>query len=232
MLFRQLFDHDTWTYSYLLAEGEGGQALLIDPVAAQMDTYHQLVREFGLTLALAVDTHVHADHITALGQLRDAFGCETAMGEPSQARCVSRTFRDGDLLRAGPVVLKALHTPGHTDDSYCFLLASGPADRIFTGDTLLIRGSGRTDFQNGNPAEMYHSLHDILLALPDDIRVYPGHDYRGWTSSTIGEERRYNPRLQIRPLEAFVTHMNGLALPNPKWMDVAVPANRACGKTA
>ncbi|HEY9035670.1 MAG TPA: MBL fold metallo-hydrolase [Pseudomonadales bacterium] len=230
MLFRQLFDHDTWTYTYLLAD-DNGNAVLIDPVVGQIDQYRRLLGELNLTLKLAIDTHVHADHITALGTLRDEFGCISAMGEPSTAACVSRTFRDGDVLEAGSIQLRALHTPGHTDDSYSFVLLSGPADRVFTGDTLLIRGSGRTDFQNGSARDLYHSLHRTLLALPDHYRVYPAHDYKGWTVSTIAEEKQHNPRANIHPLEAFETFMSELKLPDPKYMDVAVPANRACGKT-
>ncbi len=229
MLFRQLFDQDTWTYTYLLAD-DSGQAVLIDPVIGQMDQYRRLLQELGLTLVLAVDTHVHADHITALGVLRDEFGCTSAMGEPSTATCVSRTFHDGDLLEAGSIRLKALHTPGHTDDSYSFLLVSAPADRVFTGDTLLLRGSGRTDFQNGNAHDLYRSLHQTLLTLPEATLVYPAHDYKGWTVSTIGEEKRHNPRANIHPAEAFAQFMGDLKLPDPKYMDVAVPANRACGK--
>ncbi|TNF33184.1 MAG: MBL fold metallo-hydrolase [Gammaproteobacteria bacterium] len=231
MLFRQLFDHDTWTYTYLLAD-DTGNAVLIDPVVGQVEQYLRLFKELKLQLKLAIDTHVHADHITALGALRDATGCISAMGEPATAACVSRTFKDGDLLEAGKIQLRALHTPGHTDDSYSFVLESGPADRVFTGDTLFIRGSGRTDFQNGSARDLYNSLHGKLLKLPDTMWVYPGHDYKGWTVSTIGEEKQHNPRANIHPIAAFEKFMAELKLPDPKYMDVAVPANRACGKTA
>lgn len=225
MIFRQLFDHDTWTYTYLLANRTGGEALLIDPVREHVDRYLQLITELDLRLVKAVDTHVHADHVTALGALRDKTDCVTVMGEQSRAECVSMTVRDGDIIDVDGLKLEALYTPGHTDDSYSFRLR----DRVFTGDTLLIRGTGRTDFQNGDARSQYDSLFNKLLKLPDDTLVYPGHDYKGWTVSTIGEEKAHNPRLQVANAEAYVELMNGLNLPNPKYMDIAVPANLACG---
>jgi len=187
-----------------------------------------------LTLVTALDTHVHADHVTALGALREKTGCISMMGEPARARCISKSFSTGDRIEFGKLSLKALYTPGHTDDSYSFLLSASTDesiqdDYVFTGDTLLIRGTGRTDFQNGSASDQYHSLFSILLGLPDKTRVYPGHDYKGWTSSTIGEERRYNPRLQVASEKEYVDLMRNLKLPNPKRMDVAVPANLACG---
>jgi sulfur dioxygenase len=230
MLFRQLFDTESSTYTYLLADEATRKAVLIDPVAGNAEQYIQLLRQLDLTLEVAVDTHVHADHITALGILRDMTGCATMMGEPARASCVSATFRDGDKIPFGKLELEVLYTPGHTDDSYTFLYRAGTRIWAFTGDTLLIRGCGRTDFQNGNSAQQYESLHRKLLALPDDTRVYPAHDYKGWTMSTIGEERAHNPRLQARGVDAFVTLMANLKLANPKHMDVAVPANLACGK--
>jgi glyoxylase-like metal-dependent hydrolase (beta-lactamase superfamily II) len=226
MLFRQLFDSTSSTYSYLLAARKGGEALLIDPVLEQVPRYEQLIRELGLRLVIAVDTHTHADHITGLGRLRADTGCRTGLGTQSGAECVDFRFGDGESIRVDGIALTALYTPGHTDDSYCFLMD----DRVFTGDTLLIRGTGRTDFQNGDPYAAYDSLFNRLLRLPDETLVYPGHDYKGWTVSTIGEERAHNPRLQVGSAEQYAELMNGLNLPSPKLMDVAVPANRACGE--
>jgi sulfur dioxygenase len=226
VIFRQLFDRESCTYTYLLGCADSREALLIDPVVAKVDDYCCLLDELELRLVVAADTHVHADHITALGALRDQLGCVTVMGEQAHAACVSRAVRDGDSIRAGSLALEAVYTPGHTDDSYCFVMA----DRVFTGDTLLIRGTGRTDFQNGDAVAAYHSLFDKLLALPDDTLVYPAHDYRGYTVSTIGEERRHNPRLQVASADQYAAVMAALNLPSPALMDVAVPANRACGK--
>jgi glyoxylase-like metal-dependent hydrolase (beta-lactamase superfamily II) len=225
MLFRQLFERDSSTYTYLIADQSGGEALLIDPVKTELGQYLQLIDELDLRLVFAIDTHVHADHVTALGDLRAATTCATLMGAQSRAECVSRKISDGERIEVGGLELRALYTPGHTDDSYSFVMK----DRVFTGDTLLIRGTGRTDFQNGDPAAEYESLFDKLLRLPDQTLVYPGHDYKGWTVSTIGEERAFNPRLQVRSKQDYVALMRGLRLPNPKQMDVAVPANLACG---
>jgi glyoxylase-like metal-dependent hydrolase (beta-lactamase superfamily II) len=230
MIFRQLFHAETGTYTYLLGCGQTREALFIDPVIDNLDQYLLLLRELDLGLVAAADTHVHADHITALGALRDQTGCVTLMGEPARAACVSKTFSDGDVIPFGKHSVKALYTPGHTDDSYSFLYQAAHELWVFTGDTLLIRGSGRTDFQNGNAHHQYHSIFNTLLALPDNTRVYPGHDYKGWTQSTIGEERAHNPRLQAKDETAYVELMGNLKLANPKWMDVAVPANLACGK--
>ena len=227
MLFRQLFDHESSTYTYLLASRPGGEALLLDPVLEQTDAYLQLIRELDLKLVLAVDTHTHADHVTALGKLREETACVTMMGERTRAECVSAQFKDGDKLRLDGLALRALYTPGHTDESFSFVMD----DRVFTGDVLLIRGSGRTDFQNGDPYASYDSIFNKLLKLPDDTRVYPAHDYKGWTVSTIGEERRFNPRLQVKDAAAYAEVMNNLKLPNPKLMDVAVTANLRCGQT-
>jgi glyoxylase-like metal-dependent hydrolase (beta-lactamase superfamily II) len=228
MLFRQLYDLDTGTYTYLLAARPGGEAVIIDPVLEQVNAYLQLLRELDVRLVKAIDTHTHADHVTAMGQLRDTTGCVTIMGEQTKAECVSLRVKDGEHIAVDGLTLQALYTPGHTDESYSFLMD----DRVFTGDTLLIRGTGRTDFQNGDARAQYDSLFNKLLKLPEDTLVYPGHDYKGWTVSTIGEERRYNPRLQVSSVEAYVNIMNNLKLPNPKYMDVAVPANLACGQLA
>ncbi len=228
MIFRQIFDRESSTYTYLLAGKAGGEAILIDPVRENTGQYLRLIEELGLRLVVAVDTHIHADHVTALGTLRQHTDCATAMGEMSRAECVSVRLREGENLRVDGIALDVLYTPGHTDDSYSLLLP----DRVFTGDTLLIRGTGRTDFQNGDPAVQYDSLFGKLLRLPGDTLVYPAHDYNGMTVSTIGEERRHNPRLQVADKAAYVALMNSLKLDNPRLMDVAVPANQACGLKA
>jgi glyoxylase-like metal-dependent hydrolase (beta-lactamase superfamily II)/rhodanese-related sulfurtransferase len=225
MLFRQLFDDVSSTYSYLLASRRGGEALIIDPVLEKVDRYVQLIKELDLRLVKAVDTHLHADHITGLGALRDRTHCITVMGERSRADVVSMRLAEGDKLEIEGVSLDVLYTPGHTDDSYSFLMA----DRVFTGDTLLIRGTGRTDFQNGDPRAQYESIFNKLLKLPDHTFVFPAHDYKGDTVSTIGEERTFNPRLQVKSIDEYVDLMNNLKLPNPKMMDVAVPANMRVG---
>ena len=225
MIFRQLFDSVSGTYTYLLASRHGGEALIIDPVLEKVDRYIQLVNELDLKLVKAVDTHLHADHITGLGALRDRTQCITVMGDMSKVDVVSMRLSEGDKLTIEGVALDVLYTPGHTDNSYSFLMK----DRVFTGDTLLIRGTGRTDFQNGDPRAQYNSIFNKLLKLPDETMVFPAHDYKGETVSTIGEEKAFNPRLQVQSLDQYVTLMNGLNLPNPKMMDVAVPANMRVG---
>src|ERR1700758_2736796 len=225
MIFRQLFDSTSGTYTYLLASRQGGEALIIDPVLEKVDRYLQLVRELDLRLVKAVDTHLHADHITGLGALRDRTHCVTVMGEQTHADVVSMRVAEGDRIEIEGVRLDVLYTPGHTDDSYSFLLP----DRVFTGDTLLIRGTGRTDFQNGDPRAQYDSIFNKLLKLPDETLVFPAHDYKGETVSTIAEERAFNPRLQVKSVDEYVELMNNLKLPNPKLMDVAVPANMHVG---
>jgi glyoxylase-like metal-dependent hydrolase (beta-lactamase superfamily II)/rhodanese-related sulfurtransferase len=225
MIFRQLFDSVSSTYSYLLASRRGGEALIIDPVLEKVDRYLQLVKELDLKLVKAVDTHIHADHITGLGALRDRTHCITVMGENAKVDVVSMRVTEGDKLTIEGVALDVLYTPGHTDDSYSFLMR----DRVFTGDTLLIRGTGRTDFQNGSARAQYESLFGKLLKLPDETFVFPAHDYKGDTVSTIGEEKRCNPRLQVKSVDEYAELMGKLNLPNPKMMDVAVPANmRVC----
>src|SRR3984885_14179235 len=224
MIFRQLFDQTSGTYSYLLASRRGGEALILDPVLEKVDRYLQLVTELDLKLVKAVDTHLHADHITGLGALRDRTHCITVMGEQSKVDVVSMRVGDGDRLRIEGLSLDVIYTPGHTDDSYSFVLG----DRVFTGDTLLIRGTGRTDFQNGSAKAQYESL-QRLLRLPDETLVFPAHDYKGDTVSTIGEEKLFNPRLQVRGADEYTALMAGLNLPNPKMMDVAVPANTHVG---
>ncbi|HLN36795.1 MAG TPA: MBL fold metallo-hydrolase, partial [Xanthobacteraceae bacterium] len=225
MIFRQLFDSTSGTYTYLIASRHGGEALIIDPVLERVDRYLQLVRELDLKLVKAVDTHLHADHVTGLGALRDRTHCITVMGEQTHADVVSMRVAEGDGIEIEGLRLDVLYTPGHTDDSYSYLWG----DRVFTGDTLLIRGTGRTDFQNGDPRAQYESLFNKLLKLPDDTMVYPAHDYKGDTVSTIGEEKQFNPRLKVKSIDEYVELMNNLKLPNPKMMDVAVPANMHVG---
>jgi len=225
MIFRQLYDSTSGTYSYVLASRRGGEALIIDPVLEKVDRYLKLLEELDLRLVKAVDTHLHADHITGLGALRDRTCCITVMGEQSKADVVSMRVSDGERISIDGLHLGVIYTPGHTDDSYCFTLA----DRVFTGDTLLIRGTGRTDFQSGDARAQYESIFNRLLKLPEHTLVYPAHDYKGDTVSTIGEERAFNPRLQVASPEAYVALMGSLNLPDPKLMDVAVPANKRIG---
>ena len=225
MIFRQLFEGESSTYSYLLASRRGGEALIIDPVLEKVGRYLQLMQELEVKLVKALDTHLHADHVTGVGALRDRTHCITVMGEQSNVDVVSMRVCDGDQVEIEGLVLDAIYTPGHTDDSYSFLCG----DRVFTGDTLLIRGTGRTDFQNGDPSAQYESLFGRLLRLPDNTLVYPAHDYKGDTVSTIGEERACNPRLQVKSVQEYVDLMSSLHLTNPKMMDVAVPANMKQG---
>jgi sulfur dioxygenase len=190
-----------------------------------VDRYLQLVSELDLRLVKVVDTHLHADHITGLGALRDKTHCITVMGEQTKADIVSMRLADGERLAIDGLTLEAIYTPGHTDDSYSFIMS----DQVFTGDTLLIRGTGRTDFQNGDPRAQYESIFGRLLKLQDSALVYPAHDYKGNTVSTVGEERAYNPRLQVKSIDEYAALMNNLKLPNPKMMDVAMPANMNVG---
>jgi len=225
MIFRQLFDSVSGTYSYLLASRAGGEALILDPVLEKVDRYCQLLRELDLKLVKAVDTHLHADHVTGLGELRDRTHCVTVMGEQTKADVVSMRVSDGDRVKIEGISLDVMYTPGHTDDSYSYLMG----DRVFTGDTLLIRGTGRTDFQNGSARAQYESIFNRLLKLPDETMVFPAHDYKGDTVSTIGEEKRCNPRLQVKSMDDYIELMNNLKLPNPKLMDVVIPANMHVG---
>src|ERR1700675_3313964 len=225
MIFRQLFDSVSSTYSYLLASRRGGEALIIDPVLEKVDRYLKLMEELDLRLVKAVDTHLHADHITGLGALRDRTRCVTVMGEQSKVDVVSMRLAEGDKLTIEGMALDVLYTPGHTDDSYSFAMR----DRVFTGDTLLIRGTGRTDFQNGDPRAQYESLFGKLLKLPDETLVFPAHDYKGATVSTAGEEKRYNARLQVISIDDYVGLMANLNLPTPKIKSVAVPSRVKIG---
>lgn len=225
MIFKQLFDADTCTYTYLIASGKGREAIIIDPVKEKTEIYMQLFKELELRLVAAIDTHVHADHITGIGTLSNKTGCKSVMGKESKAEFVELKLKEDESINFDGLKLKAIYTPGHTDDSYSFLLN----DRVFTGDTLLVRGTGRTDFQNGSSLAQYDSIKNKLFKLKEDTLVFPGHDYKGQTSSTIYEEKKFNPRLQVSSATEYREIMDNLNLPNPKYMDVAVPANLKCG---
>ena len=227
MLFRQFFDSLSSTYTYLISSGMGREALIIDPVLEKTDQYIQLLNQLDLKLVKVIDTHIHADHISGLAELRNKTKCITLMGEHAPADVVSMTVKDNEKITIEKIELTSLYTPGHTDDSYSFLMN----DRVFTGDTLLIRGTGRTDFQNGNPYDQYCSLFERLLKLPDETFIYPAHDYKGESVSTIGEEKNFNPRLQVSSAHEYANIMNNLKLANPKLMDIAVPTNKSMGMT-
>lgn len=225
MLFRQLFDAGSSTYTYLLADEQGRQAALIDPVLEHVERDLKLLAELGLTLVAVLETHVHADHITGAGVLRERTGAKVVTSKRG-APCADVRVGDGDVVRVGRLAVEVLETPGHTDDSLSFLVEG----RLFTGDALLIRATGRTDFQNGDAGQLYDSITSRLFTLPDATEVYPCHDYAGHRASTIGEEKRHNPRLAGRTRESFIAFMAGRRLPPPAKLDVAVPANRACGR--
>ena len=224
MLLRQLFDADTWTYTYLLADPESGEALLIDPVRDRVDRDLALIKEVELRLVYALDTHVHADHVTGAGLLRERTGCKTVASARGPESADLR-LQDGAKLRLGAIELEVLATPGHTDDSVSFRVGGD----LFTGDALLVRGCGRTDFQNGDAGALYDSITQRVFALPDHTRVWPGHDYKGHTSSAVGEEKRHNPRFAGKGRAAFIELMGKLGLPPPKYLQQAVPANRELG---
>jgi sulfur dioxygenase len=228
MLFRQLFDADSSTYTYLLADEETRKAVLIDPVLEQVSRDVGLIEELGLELVYAADTHVHADHVTALSVIRDKLGCQTVLSEASGAVCADRLVKQGDRIEFGRHALEVRETPGHTNG--CLTYVCHEAGKAFTGDALLIRGCGRTDFQQGDARTLYRSVHEQILSLPDATELYPGHDYKGRTVTTVAEEKRLNPRLgQGKSVEDFVRIMDELHLPHPRKMDVAVPANLECG---
>lgn len=227
LLFQQLFEAESSTYSYLLADEQTREAILIDPVLETVKRDLQLIQDLNLKLLFTLETHVHADHITGAYQIAQATGAQIAISARSQAVGVDRFLKDGEKIKFGKQTITVLETPGHTNDCVCFLME----DRVFTGDTLLIRGNGRTDFQHGSAEKLYHSITTKLFTLPDSILVYPGHDYKGMTSSTIGDEKRLNPRLSNqKTLQEFIHIMNGLNLAPPKKIDIAVPANLNCGK--
>ena len=227
MIFRQLFDAESSTYTYLVGDPATRNAVLIDPVLEQVDRDLQLVEELDLVLTHVFDTHVHADHVTASGVLRERTQC-TVVGGVGGAGCANVHVKHGDSVRVGELAFRVLGTPGHTDDSVSYLLG----DRVFTGDALLVRANGRTDFQNGDAGQLFDSITGVLFALPDDTLIYPGHDYKGRTVTSVAEEKRHNPRAAGKSREEFIHIMQNLNLPKPKKIDIAVPANRACGHLA
>ena len=221
MIFEQLFDQKSSTYTYIIASGEGREALIIDPVIEHSDEYSTILKNLDLKLVKVIDTHIHADHISALNELNKRTNCIRVMGEKSKSEVIDLRIKDGEKINVEEVELQAIYTPGHTDCSYSYLMN----DRVFTGDTLLINGTGRTDFQNGSPYDAYDSLFNKILKLPEKTLVYPAHDYNGKKFSTIENEKNNNPRLQVSSKEEYADIMNNLNLANPKMMDVAVPAN-------
>lgn len=224
MILKQLFDKESSTLTYLIASAEGREGIIIDPVIGNLERYTTLIDELGLKLVMAIDTHTHADHISARCALHHRTECHAVMGEYSSAECVSLRLKDSEKMTVDGLSLVSLYTPGHTDDSYCFLID----DTVFTGDTLFIRGTGRTDFQNGNAESMYQSITEKLFTLPSPTVVYPGHDYNGNRSSSIAEECKFNPRLAGKSKSEFVEIMQQLNLAAPKEIDSAVPANLNC----
>ena len=221
MIFEQLFDTKSSTYTYIISSGEGREALIIDPVIEHTNEYLKILEKLKLKLVKVIDTHIHADHITALNELNKRTSCTRIMGENSKSEVIDVKVKDNEKINIENIELKAMYTPGHTDCSYSYLMK----DRVFTGDTLLINGTGRTDFQNGSSFDAYDSLFNKLLKLPEKTLVYPAHDYNGKKFSTIETERNNNPRLQVSSKEEYAEIMENLKLANPKMMDVAVPAN-------
>tara|TARA_B100000902_G_scaffold387425_1_gene431531 strand:- start:205 stop:903 length:699 start_codon:yes stop_codon:yes gene_type:complete len=221
MIFEQLFDEKSSTYTYIISSGKGREGLIIDPVIENTDIYLKFMNSMDLKLVKVIDTHIHADHITGLNELHKRTNCLKIMGENSKSEVIDLRVKENDKINIENLELKTIYTPGHTDCSYSFLLN----DKIFTGDTLLINGTGRTDFQNGDARAQYDSLFNKILKLPEDTKVYPAHDYNGQKYSTIAKEINNNPRLQVNSLEEYVDIMSNLNLANPKMMDVAVPAN-------
>ena len=221
MIFEQLFDIKSSTYTYIISSGKGREALIIDPVIEHTDEYIKVLKNLELKLVKVIDTHIHADHVTGLNELNRRTNCTRIMGEKSKSEVIDLRIKDNEKINIENIELKAIYTPGHTDCSYSYLMN----DRVFTGDTLLINGTGRTDFQNGSAEEAYDSLFNKLLKLPKDTLVFPAHDYNGKRFSTIENEKNNNPRLQVSSKEEYTEIMNNLNLENPKMMDIAVPAN-------
>ena len=222
MIFKQLFDKNSSTYTYIISSGKGREALIIDPVIENTNEYLNLLKELSLKLVKVIDTHIHADHITGLNELSKSTNCTKIMGEQSESEVIDIKVKENDKINIENIELKVIYTPGHTNCSYSFFMK----DRVFTGDTLLINGTGRTDFQNGSAFEQYDSIFNKLLKLPDKTFVYPAHDYNGKKFSTIKNEKNNNPRLQVKTADEYSKIMNNLKLANPKMMDVAVPANK------
>ncbi len=226
MLFRQLFDPETSTYTYLIADTKTKEAILVDPVLEQVERDLKLLKELGLTLKFCLETHIHADHITGTGKLKKLTACQGLVPVNAHANCADRFIEDGEVLLLGEMQIKAIETLGHTDSHMAYLVNG---ERVLTGDAMFIRGCGRTDFQSGDAGQLYDSVTQKLFTLADETLVYPGHDYRGLTVSTIGEEKQHNPRFVGRDRSEFIEFMNSLNLPNPQKMMEAVPANERCG---
>jgi glyoxylase-like metal-dependent hydrolase (beta-lactamase superfamily II) len=225
MIFKQLFDTKSSTYTYIISSGEGREALIIDPVIENVADYINLLKNLNLRLVKVIDTHIHADHVTGATKLKQATNCTTIMGEHTPADTVEIKVKDNEVIEIDSLKIKSLYTPGHTSDSYSFLLDN----YLFTGDTLLINGTGRTDFQNGSSKDAYNSLFNKLLKLPEETLVYPGHDYNGKFSSTIGNEKRLNPRLQVKSVDEYIDIMSNLKLAKPKLIESNVSRNIQLG---
>ena len=225
MLFRQLFDTKSSTYTYLIASAKGREALIIDPVEENVDEYVNHLNELDLKLVKVIDTHIHADHVTGASKLKNNTNCSTVMGENSPAETVDIRLKEEETIEIDQLKIKALYTPGHTSDSYSFLMNN----YLFSGDTLLINGTGRTDFQNGSSKDAYNSLFKKLLKLPEETILYPGHDYNGKKSSTIGNEKKFNPRLQVDSVDQYIEIMSNLKLSKPKMIDTNVSRNLMLG---
>ena len=221
MIFNQLFDEKSSTYTYIISSGKGRESLIIDPVIEHTNEYIKVLENLKLKLVKVIDTHIHADHVSGLNELNKRTNCKRIMGEKSKSEVIDIKIKDGEKIEIENIKLEAMYTPGHTDCSYSYLMN----DRVFTGDTLLINGTGRTDFQSGSPYDAYDSLFNRLLKLPEKTLVYPAHDYNGKKNSTIENEKNNNPRLQVSSKEEYAEIMNNLNLANPKMIDIAVPAN-------
>ncbi|AFZ57899.1 MBL fold metallo-hydrolase [Anabaena cylindrica FACHB-243] len=226
MLFRQLFDNESSTYTYLIADETTAAAILVDPVLEQVERDLQLIEELGLTLRYCLETHIHADHITGTGKLRQLTGCLGIVPANAPVTCADRQIRDQEIIQLDGITIQAIATPGHTD-SHAAYLVNG--EKLLTGDSLLIRGCGRTDFQSGNAGTLFDVITQKLFTLPDETLIYPGHDYKGFTVSTIGEEKKYNLRFQGHNRDTYINLMSNLNLPNPQKIMAAVPANQHCG---
>jgi len=221
MIFKQLFDQKSSTYTYLIASAEGREALIIDPVLENVHQYIELLKQLDLRLVKVIDTHIHADHVTGASKLKDITKCSTIMGDHTPAESVEIKVKDDEYINLDNLKIRAMYTPGHTSDSYCFLMDN----QLFSGDTLLINGTGRTDFQNGSATAAYNSIFNKLLKLPEDTLLYPAHDYKGEKVSTIGKEKKQNPRLQVNSVNEYVEIMNNLNLKKPKEIDFNVAKN-------
>jgi glyoxylase-like metal-dependent hydrolase (beta-lactamase superfamily II) len=225
MIFKQVFDKKSSTFTYLIASSEGREALIIDPVIENVDNYIQLLNELDLKLVKVIDTHIHADHVTGASKLKDKTKCITIMGDHTPADSVEIKVKDGELIKLDQLELRAIYTPGHTSDSFSFLMNN----YLFSGDTLLINGTGRTDFQNGNAKDAYDSIFNKLLKLPDETLLYPAHDYKGENVSTIGKEKKINPRLQVENVNQYIEIMNDLNLQKPVSLDFNISSNLKLG---